>query len=112
MIQLAVIMITWVVITQDHVHQYFEDILPYEQFSIRLSNADIPRLPAILRTVSDEQYARLLAGVEKYHRAFLWDLDAGGQAFDYTILALRRRYLAIKAAYLDAPNVEEPKIEL
>ena len=95
---------------QDHVHQYFEDIMPYEQFSIRLSNADIPNLPAILRSVSDAQYAALLAGVKKYHRAFLWERDAGGQAFEYTILSLKRRYHNIKAAYLDAPNTEEPKL--
>lgn len=33
-----------------------QDLIPYETFSIRLSNEDLPRLREILRGVSDAQY--------------------------------------------------------
>ena len=38
----------------------YEDILPYESFSLRLTNDDIPNLREILRGVTDEQYRRLV----------------------------------------------------
>ena len=34
---------------QDHVAQPYEDLLPYEDFSLRLNNGDLPRLREILR---------------------------------------------------------------
>lgn len=42
--------------------QPYEELVPYELFSLRLSNDDLPRLREILRSVTDEQYrcARLL----------------------------------------------------
>jgi hypothetical protein len=36
------------------VFQYYEDVLPYWKFSLRLSKADLPRLPSILEGLSDE----------------------------------------------------------
>ena len=45
---------------QEHVAQPFEDVLPYEAFSIRLSNDDLPLVREILRGVTDAQYRQLL----------------------------------------------------
>lgn len=79
--------------------QAFEDVLPYETFSIRLTNDDVPQLREILRGITDEQYKRLLAGVQQYLAAFSWHPESGGKAFDYTILSLRRKYMNMKALY-------------
>lgn len=43
------------VIIQDNVTQAFEEILPYAKFSVRVSEADIPRLPEILRNITQVQ---------------------------------------------------------
>lgn len=59
--------------------QYFEDILPYEDFSIRLNNADLPQLREILRSVTDEEYRKLVGNVVRYHKAFTWNTEMGGQ---------------------------------
>ena len=83
---------------QERVFQPLEGVLPYEEFSLRLTNADLPRLPAILRGVSEARYRRLVEGVVRYRTAFLWD-RTGGRAFEYTVAALRRRYLNLKAKY-------------
>ena len=44
---------------QDEVVQYFEDVLPYTDFSVRVPQCDIPRLDAILRSVPQREVARL-----------------------------------------------------
>lgn len=43
-------------------YQTFEDVLPYEQFSVRLNNEDLPNIREILRGVTDAQYRYLLEG--------------------------------------------------
>ncbi|PSC75115.1 exostosin-like glycosyltransferase [Micractinium conductrix] len=88
------------VIIQEHVAQPFEDVLPYEAFSIRLSNDDLPLVREILRGVTDAQYRQLLEGVLQYLPAFHWHTPAGGKAFDYTIAALRRRSMHLKALHV------------
>ncbi|PSC70174.1 ser thr phosphatase [Micractinium conductrix] len=85
---------------QDKVVQAFEDILPYEQFSLRLTNEDLPQVREILRNVTDAQYREMMAALIKHRDAFHWHADAGGRAFDYTIASLRRRYHNFKAGYL------------
>lgn len=67
----------------------------------RLNNEDLPHLRDILNGISDEQYRRLLENVLRYNRAFAWDPEVGGQAFDYTIASLRRRWLNFKSLYYD-----------
>lgn len=84
------------VVVQEHVFQPYEDVLPFETFSLRLSNADLPKLREILRGVSAAQYKRLLAGVFQYREVFHWDDLWGSRAFDYTIASLRRRYLHLQ----------------
>ncbi|KAL4856557.1 putative glycosyltransferase [Chlorella vulgaris] len=86
------------VIIQEHVFQPYEDLLPYETFSLRLSNADLPKLREILRGVSNAHYKQLLAGVFRFRHAFHWDEDRGSQAFDYTIASLRRRRLNLQGS--------------
>ena len=87
------------VIIQDHVFQPFEEILPYEEFSIRLNNDDIEHLPDLLRSIGPSQIKKLQQGIIRYWKAFVFDQEVGGKAFDFTILALRRRYQNLKAGY-------------
>lgn len=44
------------------------DVLPFEEFSLRVPRRDLARLPLILDTISDSELARLRAGMAKYHR--------------------------------------------
>lgn len=76
--------------------QPYEDVLPYEDFSLRLDNRDVPSLREILRNVSEHQYRQLLAGVLRHAPAFSWDQPTGGRAFHYTLLSLRRKYMNLK----------------
>lgn len=87
------------VIIQDHVFQYYEHVLPYEDFSIRLNNDDIEHLPDILRSISEEEYKKLYAAVQQYYPAFVWSEHGGGRAFDFALLAIRRRWLNFKSLY-------------
>ncbi|KAL4434417.1 hypothetical protein ABPG75_000858 [Micractinium tetrahymenae] len=87
------------VIVQDHVAQPFEYELPWEAFSLRLGNADLPLLRQILHSISDGHYKQLLDGVLQYSSAFFWDVAAGGKAMDYTLLSLRRVYKNLKSGF-------------
>ena len=84
---------------QEHVYQAYEELLPYELFSLRLNNADLPNLPTILRGVTEPQYRLLVENLQRYKASMLWDANAGGKAFDYTIATLRRRYMNMKALF-------------
>jgi len=84
---------------QEKVFQPFEDILPYEDFSLRLTNEELPRLREILRGITQEQYRAMLAALVQYRNAYHWHPQAGGRAFDYTIASLRRRRMRLKAMY-------------
>ena len=87
------------VVLQEHVFQPYEELLPYELFSLRLANSDLPHLREILRGITDEQYRKLLEGVLQYRAALSWETHLGGRAFDYTIATLRRRYMNLKSVY-------------
>ncbi|PSC74977.1 exostosin-like glycosyltransferase [Micractinium conductrix] len=87
------------VIIQDHVFVPYQDILSYEDFSIRLSNDDLPHIREILKGVSEEQYRQLLDNVLKVAAAFSWDAERGGRAFDFTIASLRRKHMNLKALF-------------
>ena len=80
-------------------YQPYEELLPYELFSLRLSNADLPHLRETLRGISEAQYRRLLEGVLQYRSALSWETHLGGKAFDYTIATLRRRHMNLKSLY-------------
>jgi len=76
------------------------------EFSIRLTNDDLPYLRETLRGITDDQYRKLLEGVVKYKNAFSWRADVGGRAFDYTIASLRRKHMNLKALFV--PIYDEP----
>ncbi len=52
--------------------QPLEDVLPYEEFSLRLAKKDIVHLVDILRGMSVEDEARLRLGMAKWYKAFCW----------------------------------------
>ncbi len=85
------------VIIQDGVHQPFDDVLPYHEFALRLPQADIERLDAILRAVTPAELRLLQAGVRRYHRAFVW--GEAGEAYAFTVKSLRRRLQALLAGF-------------
>ena len=87
------------VVIQDNVVQPLEEFIPYEEFSIRLNNNDIHHLPYLLRSLEEEQIVALQHGLVRYWRAFVFDPEVEGTAFEHTIRALRRRYLNLKAGY-------------
>ncbi|PSC72509.1 exostosin-like glycosyltransferase isoform B [Micractinium conductrix] len=60
------------VIVQEHVFQPYENLLPYEDFSIRLTNADLPRLREILRSVTEDEYRRMMQALLAVRPAFSW----------------------------------------
>jgi len=78
------------VIIQDHVHQPYEDVLPYEDFSIRVAKRELPHLIDILRAVSPEELHRLRRGMSKYYTSFIWQKEHGGQAYELTLQSLHR----------------------
>ena len=76
---------------QDGVQQPYEDLLPYDQFSLRISKPRLRQLSDLLRSIPPDHYARLRAGLGLYWRAFVWDPAKGGRAYNMTIAALQRR---------------------
>ncbi|PNH09584.1 hypothetical protein TSOC_003812, partial [Tetrabaena socialis] len=77
----------------DHVWQPYESdgVLPYSEFSLRLSKADIPHIVPILRSLPAARVVRMRLAMVRYHRAFLWAPELGGRAYEFTILALEQR---------------------
>lgn len=53
--------------------------IPYETFSLRLNNADLPYIREILRNVSDVQYRGLMEQLVRYRDAFHWLPTHGGR---------------------------------
>ena len=90
-------------IIQDGVHQPFDDVLPYHEFSLRLPQSDIPRLDDILRSVSAGELLALQAGVKRFHRAFMWaDADrdgAEGDAYAWVVKSLHPRLQSVLAGF-------------
>jgi hypothetical protein len=58
--------------TQDNVTQPFEDVLPYERFSVRVLEADIGRLPDILAGISESKRRDMRAEAACAWRAMVW----------------------------------------
>ncbi|PNW87479.1 hypothetical protein CHLRE_02g144050v5 [Chlamydomonas reinhardtii] len=79
------------VIIQDHVYQAHWDVVPFPEFSIRVGRHDLHRLVELLDDVAPQELEELQAGIERYHRAFFWDAQWGGLAYNYTIQALKQR---------------------
>jgi hypothetical protein len=54
--------------------------------------ASVLQLAEILRSISAEELHRLRSNLAKYYGAFIWEQGGGGLAYNFTILALQRRY--------------------
>eukprot|EP00899_Mesostigma_viride_P013090 jgi/Mesvir1/21782/Mv04178-RA.1 len=94
----AVIMGCVPVIVQDNVEQPFEDYLPYERFSVRLNESQIPFMLDILRGIDDATYARMQRELECCMTRFIWrgmgpstPLPPGPDAFATVMEILRNR---------------------
>ncbi|KAG2493459.1 hypothetical protein HYH03_008276 [Edaphochlamys debaryana] len=91
------------IIVQDHQYQPLWDVLPYEEFSLRVSRQDLHKIVDIVDAVTPEQLARLQTGVDRWHRAFVWRVEympaqLGGLAHNYTVIAIKRRILNMWSA--------------
>jgi hypothetical protein len=87
---------------QDGVYQPFEELLPYHDFSIRLSKRDVPHLLQVLAAIPDSQYLALRANLAKYWQPFAWDPSAGGRAYHYVMQALQVRVNRLRAGHIHA----------
>ncbi|KAG2493501.1 hypothetical protein HYH03_008317 [Edaphochlamys debaryana] len=85
------------VIIQDHVYQALWDVLPYDDFSIRMSRHDLHRIVEILDLVTPEELLRLQEGVAKWRSAFHWHYDLGGLAYNFTVLSLKQKVLHLRS---------------
>jgi hypothetical protein len=89
------------VIIQPNVTQPFEDFLPYDALSLRLSKGDIPRLPELLLAVPQARVCAMQTALAKYYRAMLWQRPHGPphpNAYDMTMLSLCNRARRLKHA--------------
>ena len=87
------------VIIQPNVTQPFEELLPYESFSLRYEKEDIPRLPQLLRAVPKETICRMQRALAAHYRALLWQTPWGvgyPSAYDLTQVLLCRRAKALR----------------
>ena len=62
---------------QDDVQMPFENALRLEDFSLRIAEADVARVPAILAAVRPEEEARLAANVRRVWRRCVLGLEFG-----------------------------------
>eukprot|EP00850_Spirogloea_muscicola_P008664 SM000046S16445 [mRNA] locus=s46:710421:716713:- [translate_table: standard] len=60
------------VIIQDGIQLPFENVLDFNGFTVRIGEADIPRMADILRSKSDEEVAAMLALVRANWQRFSW----------------------------------------
>ena len=95
------------VIIQPNVTQPFEDLLQgtpysYDTFAVRLTKADIPQLPSILRAIPHSRLCAMQRMLARIYRAFLWQQPHGpahANAYDLTQILLCRRAKALARAY-------------
>jgi hypothetical protein len=73
------------------VYQPLEDLLPYHEFSLRFSKADLATLVQQLAAISPERVAAMFEALRRYRTAFLWPRELGGEAFDYVVQSLFAR---------------------
>jgi len=79
-------------IIQPQVRQAFDDLLPYEDFSLRLSFDDLPVLEEKLAAISPARHARMRQAMLKHQRAFTYpQSEYPGDAYAYLVESLRQR---------------------
>ena len=91
-------------IAQPLVEQPFEALLPYELFSLRLGYGE-GELDALPSTLSDaslprERVVRMRRRLAAASRAFEWRAEAGGLAYNFTLLALCHRAVQLRGRLL------------
>ena len=84
-------------IAQPFVVQPFEMLLPYELFSKRVAFEDVPRIPEIVN-VTDETVYLMRRRLARVRRAFIWRVEAGGLAYNHTLLHLCHRAYELRGA--------------
>lgn len=58
------------VIVMDGIQMPFENVLDYGAFAVRIAEADVPRLPKLLRALPADRVAKLQAGLERVRSRF------------------------------------------
>ena len=82
------------VIVQPLVHQAYDDIAPFDRFSLSFALSDVKRLPELLRAVPRKKLCELRENAARYFRLFMWQ-SPDGLAYDMLMLSLCRRALRV-----------------
>jgi len=77
------------VILQDETTLPFEPFLDYSLFAVRVATDDIIRLEAILLSIPPQKVKEMRAEVLRVAPYFIWDVTAGGQAFEGVMNTIR-----------------------
>ncbi|KAG2499622.1 hypothetical protein HYH03_002561 [Edaphochlamys debaryana] len=81
------------ILVHDHVWPYLWDVLPYEEFSVRISRHNLHRLLDLLEAITPDQLATLQDGLARHYRAFVWQVEGHGLAYNYTLASLHKKLL-------------------
>ena len=84
------------VIVQPLIHQAFEDLLPYDDFSLRFSPEQISQIPELLRQLPRQRVCEMRRSGHVYRRAMMWQ-PPFGRAYDLLMGSLCRRALHLFA---------------
>ena len=82
-------------VAQPFVMQPYEVELPYARFSRRADYEDLPQLPRLLNVTAPELTA-MRAQLSRVAPAYLWRVEAGGLAYNHTLLALCHRAVELR----------------
>ena len=82
-------------VAQPFVMQPYEVELPYARFSRRADYEDLPQLPRLLN-VTDPELTAMRAQLSRVAPAYLWRVEAGGRAYNYTVLGLCLRAVELR----------------
>jgi hypothetical protein len=55
------------------------------------------RVKDLLEEISDEEWQRMHDNLKLYWRAFVWDEDVGGKAYEHVVASLRKRIGSLQA---------------
>ena len=76
-----------------------DDVLPYWRFSVRLTLEDIPRMDAMLRAISDEEWLHMQRELQQHSASFWWRDDDAAGAYHLVLESLRRHAWQTAALY-------------
>lgn len=79
-------------IVQPLIHQAFQDLLPYDEFSLRFLPEEIPQIPEFLRQLPRRRVCDMRRSGHVYSRAIMWQ-PPHGRAYDFLMGSLCRRAL-------------------